>query len=91
MDTKIAKKAVALVARAKAHHDQSEVCWHGKPGGIQGYDSQYGWPVDCYGCESSDSGEPPYEPAEIYAWALATARGITWESASPEITWEDFD
>ena len=49
MDTKIAKKAVALVARAKAHHDQSEVCWHGRPG------------------------------------------GITWESASPEITWEDFD
>jgi hypothetical protein len=87
MDIKIAQKALTLVLRAKAYNAQSDVCWHGKPGGIQGYDSQYGWPVDCYGCESADSGEPPYEPAEVYAWALATVRGIRWQAEETVFDW----
>ena len=79
MDAKISEKALSLVLRAKAHHAQNDVCWHGfftygYGCGIRGFDSQYGEPVECVGCESADSGEPPYEPAEIYAWALATAK-----------------
>ncbi len=89
MDTITAQKALKLVLRAKAYNAQHDVCWHGKPGGIQGYDSQYGLPVDCYGCESMDSGEPPYESAEIYQWALDVVRGI--KRAKPVIEWEDYD
>ena len=78
LDSKILDKAVSLVTRAKAHHAQFDVCWHGVPTygygcGIRGFDSQYGEPVECIGCELGD--EPPFDGVELYAWALATARG----------------
>ena len=88
MDAKILDKALALVSRAKAFHAQSDACWHGRLGGIQGYDSQYGWPVGCYGCEAEDN-EPPLAPADIYAWALATARGIRWQADETVFDWAE--
>jgi len=84
LDSKISQKALDLVARAKAYNAQSDFCWHGRLGGIQGYDSQYGWPVGCYACEAEDN-EPPFEPVEIYAWALATARGLP----RPVVSWNE--
>jgi hypothetical protein len=95
MDAKISEKALSLVLRAKAFHAQYDVCWHGFSTygygcGIRGFDSQYGEPVECVGCELGGD-EPPYEPAEIYYWALATARGIRWEPEQPVFDSEEGD
>jgi hypothetical protein len=76
MDSQIIEKALGLVRRAKAYNaDDRGRCWHGRLGGIQGYDSQYGWPVECYGCESDDD-QPPFETVEVYGWALRLAKGL---------------